>query len=106
MNKKKVKCGQKGTKMRQEGAQKVPNWKKIIFQLGKYFFPTGKLNFPNWPFPAFQLDLRWKSNFVKFFCIGDYVGKVFLGVEYYEGGVYKKRRLSSRQPIFSINLKI
>ena len=81
MNKKGVKCGQKGTKMRQIGVLKVPNWKKIIFQLGKYFFPTGKLNFPNLPFPAFQQDLRWKSNFVKFFCIGDYVGKVFLGVE-------------------------
>ena len=75
MNKKGVKCGQKGTKMRQIGVLKVPNWKKIIFQLGKYFFPTGKLNFPNRPFPAFQQDLRWKSNFVKFFCIGNYVGK-------------------------------
>ena len=33
--------------MRQIGVLKVPKWKKIIFQLGKYFFPTGKLNFPN-----------------------------------------------------------
>ena len=41
MNKKGVKCGQKGTKMRQIGVQKVPNWKKIIFQLGKYFFQQG-----------------------------------------------------------------
>ena len=39
MNKKGVKCGQKGTKMRQIGVLKVPNWKKIIFQLVTMFAP-------------------------------------------------------------------
>ena len=34
--------GQKRAKMRQKGLLKVPNWKKIIFQLRKYIFPTGK----------------------------------------------------------------
>ena len=34
--------GQKRAKMRQKGLQKVPSWKKIIFQLRKYIFPTGK----------------------------------------------------------------
>ena len=34
--------GQKRTKTRQNGLQKVPNWKKIIFQLRKNIFPTGK----------------------------------------------------------------
>ena len=30
--------GQKRAKMRQKGLLKVPNWKKIIFQLRKYIF--------------------------------------------------------------------
>jgi hypothetical protein len=34
--------GQKRTKTRQNGLLKVPNWKKIIFQLRKNIFPTGK----------------------------------------------------------------
>ena len=34
--------GQKRAKMRQKGLLKVPNWKKIIFQLRKNIFPTGK----------------------------------------------------------------
>ena len=34
--------GQKRTKMRQKGVLKVPSWKKIIFQLRKNIFPTGK----------------------------------------------------------------
>ena len=34
--------GQKRAKIRQKGLLKVPNWKKIIFQLRKYIFPTGK----------------------------------------------------------------
>ena len=33
---------QKRAKMRQNGVLKVPNWKKIIFQLRRYIFPTGK----------------------------------------------------------------
>ena len=34
--------GQKRAKMRQKGLLKVPSWKKIIFQLRKNIFPTGK----------------------------------------------------------------
>ena len=34
--------GQKRAKIRQKGLLKVPNWKKIIFQLRKNIFPTGK----------------------------------------------------------------
>ena len=34
--------GQKREKMRQKGVLKVPSWKKIIFQLRKNIFPTGK----------------------------------------------------------------
>ena len=34
--------GQKRVKMRQKELLKVPSWKKIIFQLRKNIFPTGK----------------------------------------------------------------
>ena len=37
-----TKRGQKRAKMRQKGLLKVPSWKKIIFQLRKNIFPTGK----------------------------------------------------------------
>ena len=50
----------------------MPNWKKIISQLKKIFFPTEKKNFANWAFYSQQLDSQEKprcKDFSKVFTI-------------------------------------
>ena len=48
------------------GRKKAPNWKKICFQLDKFFFPTGNLVFgvigflkPNLQFSPFKASEKW-----------------------------------------------